>query len=375
MKILVGPDSFKDSVSANEFCDIARDVIETNWPEDVVYTMPLADGGEGTVEALVDGSNGEMMTIEVTGPLGTTISAHYGLIEAGTVAVIEMASASGLPLVPIEKRNPMLTTTYGTGELIAHAIKRGVKKIIVGIGGSATSDGGLGMLMALGYQCLNACGETVSLGGQGLLELASILVPETNPLEGVEVLVACDVDNPLYGVNGAAYVYGPQKGADETMVEELDQGLKNFAQVVEKSLGKQIDTLAGGGAAGGLGAALYAYLNAELKPGFEIVREQVGLDAILKMGIDLVITAEGQMNHQSLRGKLPVELAKLAKSYGSKTIAFVGARDLKLDEVKEFGFIGVVPIANKPMTLEASMANGKTLIREALEHTLSIVHH
>ena len=374
MKILVGPDSFKDSVSAKEFCDIARDIIETNWPEDVVYTMPLADGGEGTVEALVDGNNGEMITIEATGPLGTTISATYGLIEAGTVAVIEMASASGLPLVPVEKRNPMVTTTFGTGDLIADALRRGVKKMIVGIGGSATSDAGLGMLMALGFKCLDTHGEIVSLGGEGLLELDSIERPESNPFKDIEVLVACDVDNPLYGEQGAAYVYGPQKGADEAMVKVLDQGLRNFADVVYRSLNIHIASLPGGGAAGGLGAALHACLDGKLKPGFEIVREQVGLDDIFKMGIDLVITAEGQMNHQSLRGKLPVELAKLAKSYGSRTIAFVGARDLKLDEVKDFGIVGVVPIANKPMTLEASMANGKELIREALENTLSIVH-
>lgn len=374
MKILVGPDSFKDSVSAKEFCDIAREVVASNWPEDEIYTMPLADGGEGTVEALVDGSGGEMITVEATGPLGETIAAHYGLIEEGKVAVIEMAAASGLPLVPVADRNPMKTTTYGTGELINDAVRRGVKKIIVGIGGSATSDAGLGMLMALGFQCLNHDGEPVALGGQGLLELESILVPEDNPFETMDIQIACDVNNPLYGSNGAAYVYGPQKGADQAMVVTLDGGLKNFAQVVERSLNIHIDDLPGGGAAGGLGAALHACLGGHLKPGFEIIREQVGLDEILKKGIDLVVTAEGQMNHQSLSGKLPVELAKLSKAYGAKTIAFVGARDLKLSEVKDFGIVGVVAIANKPMSLDYSMSHGKELIKEALEHTLSILH-
>lgn len=374
MKILVGPDSLKDSVSAKEFCDIAREVVSKHWPEDEIFTMPLADGGEGTVEALVDGSDGEMITIEATGPLGGMISAHYGLIDQGTVAVIEMASASGLPLVAIAERNPMKTTTFGTGDLIQDALKRGVKKVIIGIGGSATSDAGLGMLMACGFKCLNAQGEAVALGGEGLLELATIIPPDEDLFSEVEIQVACDVDNPLYGPHGAAYVYGPQKGADTEMVIELDQGLRNFAKVVKESLGYDVETLPGGGSAGGLGAALHACLGGILKPGFQIIREQVGLDAIFKQGIDLVITSEGQMNHQSLRGKLPVELAKLAKSYGIPTIAFVGARDIELEQVKPFGIIGVVPIANGPMTLEASMANGKKLIREALENTLNMLH-
>lgn len=374
MKILIGPDSFKDSVSAKEFCDIATEVIGQYWPEDQAFAMPLADGGEGTVEALVDGSHGEMIHIEVTGPLGETIMAEYGLLEEGQVAVIEMASASGLPLVAVAQRNPMKTTTYGTGELIADALKRGVKKIIVGIGGSATSDAGLGMMMALGYACLDADGDTIPFGGDGLIALKTIVPPEINPIEGVQVQVACDVDNPLYGENGAAYIYGPQKGADPEMVKVLDQGLVNFAHVVKDCLSLDVKDLPGGGAAGGLGAALYACLGGELKPGFQIIRDQVGLDGILSQGIDLIITAEGQMNHQSLRGKLPVELAKLGKSYGSKTIVFVGARDLSLDEVKDFGIVGVVPIANGPMTLEASMANGKTLIKEALIHTLNMLH-
>ena len=374
MKILVGPDSFKDSVSAKEFCDIATEVIGQYWPEDQVFAMPLADGGEGTVEALVDGSQGEMIHLEVTGPLGETIMAEYGLIENGKVAVIEMASASGLPLVAVAQRNPMKTTTYGTGELIADALKRGVKKMIVGIGGSATSDAGLGMLMALGYRCLDAEGETIAFGGDGLIALKTIEPPSNNLFEGVQVQVACDVDNPLYGDNGAAYIYGPQKGADPEMVKVLDEGLVNFAQVVKECLSHEVKDLPGGGAAGGLGAALYACLGGELKPGFQIIRDQVGLDDILSQGIDLVITAEGQMNHQSLRGKLPVELAKLSKSYGSKTVVFVGARDISFDEVKDYGIVGVMPIANGPMTLETSMVKGKVLIREALIHTLHLLH-
>ena len=379
MKILVGSDSFKDSVSAYKFCEIAKSVITEYWPEDEVTAMPLADGGEGTVEALVAGQKGEFVYRQVEDPLGNPVNAQYGLIEDGKVAVIEMAAASGLPLVPLGLRNPMIASTYGTGELILDSINKGVKRIIVGIGGSATSDAGLGMLQALGFKCLDKNGNDVERGGIALLQLASIERPVDEEgdfiFEGIDFLIACDVNNPLYGEKGAAYVYGPQKGATDEMVRELDLGLRNFASVVKKSLGIEIDSLSGGGAAGGLGACLHGALNGKLKPGFEIIRDQVGLDDILKDGIDLVVTAEGQMNHQSLHGKLPIELAKLAKSYGSKTVAIVGARDIAFEEFYEYGIIGVFSIANCPMTLEYSMMNGENLIRDTLINVLSLLHN
>lgn len=249
----------------------------------------------------------------------------------------------------------------------------------MGIGGSATSDAGLGMLQALGFKCLDKNGNDVERGGIALLQLASIERPVDEEgdfiFEGIDFLIACDVNNPLYGEKGAAYVYGPQKGATDEMVRELDLGLRNFASVVKKSLGIEIDSLSGGGAAGGLGACLHGALNGKLKPGFEIIRDQVGLDDILKDGIDLVVTAEGQMNHQSLHGKLPIELAKLAKSYGSKTVAIVGARDIAFEEFYEYGIIGVFSIANCPMTLEYSMMNGENLIRDTLINVLSLLHN
>ncbi|SHI75183.1 glycerate kinase [Dethiosulfatibacter aminovorans DSM 17477] len=379
MKILVGPDSFKDSVSAYKFCEIAKEVIAEHWPEDEVTVLPLADGGEGTVEALVAGQKGEFVYAQVEDPLGTLVNAQYGLIEDGKVAVIEMAAASGLPLVPVELRNPMVASTYGTGQLILDAINKGVKRIIVGIGGSATSDAGLGMLQALGFKCLDKNGNEVERGGIALLQLAAIERPVDRDgkfiFEGIDLLVACDVNNPLYGEKGAAYVYGPQKGATEEMVRELDLGLRNFAEVFKKSLGVEVDSLIGGGAAGGLGACLYGALNGQLKPGFEIIKDQVGLEDILKEGVDLVVTAEGQMNHQSLHGKLPIELAKLAKSYGSKTVAIVGARDIAFEEFYEHGIIGVFPIANCPMTLEYSMMNGENLLRDTLVNVLSLLHN
>jgi glycerate kinase len=379
MKILVGPDSFKDSVSAYKFCEIAKGVITEYWPEDEVTVIPLADGGEGTVEALVAGQKGEFVYQEVEDPLGNPVNAQYGLIEEGKVAVIEMAAASGLPLVPLELRNPMVASTYGTGQLILDSINKGVKRIIVGIGGSATSDAGLGMLQALGFKCLDKNGNDVDRGGIALLQLASIEKPVDSdgkfPFDGIDFLIACDVNNPLYGEKGAAYVYGPQKGASEEMVRELDLGLRNFAAVVKESLGVEVDSLSGGGAAGGLGACLHGALKGQLKPGFDIIKDQVGLEDILKEGIDLVVTAEGQMNHQSLHGKLPIELAKLARSYGAKTVAIVGARDIAFEEFHEHGVIGVFPIANCPMTLEYSMMNGENLIRDTLINVLSLLHN
>lgn len=379
MNIFVGPDSFKGSVSAEEFCQIAARVIKSNFPEDQVTCLPLADGGEGTVEALVAGQDGSMIDLEVTGPLGDTVKAQYGLIDNGDVAVIEMASASGLPLVPKTKRNPMKTTTYGTGELIKDAIGRGVKRMIIGIGGSATCDAGLGMMQALGFKCLDNNQQEVPYGGEGLLKLTKIIPPEKaisslSKEKFIDIQVACDVKNPLYGCDGAAFVYGPQKGATPDMVELLDQGLQNFARVVKESLGIEVSTLQGGGAAGGLGAGLVASLNAKLQPGFEIVKKQVGIEQILDGEIDLIITAEGQMNHQSLQGKLPIELAKLGKERGIPTIAIVGARDLNLEEVKELGIRGIFPIASGPMSLEESMKQGPELIEATLRNVLEILH-
>ena len=372
MKILVGPDSLKDSVSASEFCQIAKDTIAEYWPEDEVITLPLADGGEGTVEALVEGSNGEYVQLKVTGPLYDSVDASYGLINNGKVAIIEMAAASGLPLVAVEDRNPMNTTTYGTGEMILDAINRGVKQIIVGIGGSATNDGGLGMMQALGFKCLDIDGNDVKGTGQGLLNVHTI-IPSDLKLDEITIQVACDVNNPLYGPNGAAYVYGHQKGADPEMVKTLDQGLRNFSSVIKDTFMMDVSALEGAGAAGGLGAGL-VILGAKLLPGFEIIRKLVSLDDILSNGIDLVITAEGQMNHQSLYGKLPVELAKLAKTYQAKTVAIVGARDIDLEDLKDTGIMGVFPIANKPMSLEESMASGKILIKNTILHVMNLIH-
>lgn len=378
MKILIGPDSLKDSVSASQVCLIATDIITTYWPEDELITVPLADGGEGTVEALVEGTLGRFVSLEVTGPLGTVVESRYGLIYNDEVAVIEMAEASGLPLVPKHLRNPMKTTTFGTGELILDAIDKGCKKIIIGIGGSATNDAGIGMMQALGFKCLDKNENEVPFGGDGLLKLHKILPPDkyrSALYKGITFQVACDVKNPLFGENGAAYIYAAQKGADSQMIKHLDQGLMNFSKCVKRAFDIDISTLSGGGAAGGLGASLFASLNGELLPGFEIINQLVGLEDHFKKDIDLVITSEGQLNHQSLNGKLPIELAKLAKTYDIPTIVLVGSTELSLEELKDTGIIGVFPIASGPMTLSESMANGKQLIRQTLYNILSLLHN
>ncbi len=374
MRILIAPDSFKGSLSAKEFCRITQNTIENHWPNDEVFTLPLADGGEGTVESLVEGTDGKLITLEVTGPLGRPVKAQYGILLDETVAVIEMASASGLPLVPPDKRDPMHATTYGTGELIADAINKGCRQIIIGIGGSATNDAGIGMMQALGFQCLDADNKEVPFGGEGLLKLTRIIPPTTIDFKTIDIQVACDVNNPLYGKNGAAHIYAGQKGANEDMITRLDHGLMAFATVVSDSLKVDVSSLVGGGAAGGLGAGLSAALGAKLRPGFEIIRRLVGLDAVLENEVDLVITGEGQLNHQSLKGKLPVELAKLAQSKGIPTIAFVGSRDISKDVLKDTGLMGVFTIVNGPMTLEDAMANSKDLLEEAVMHTLSLIH-
>ena len=371
MKILIGPDSMKGSVTAVEFCQVAKELFDKRWPQHELITIPMADGGEGTVDAFVAGANGEFVEVTAEDPLGRDIAVKYGILNNGETAVIEMAAASGLYLIEEDERNPLYTTTYGTGRLILDAAKKGCKSIVVGIGGSATNDAGIGMLQALGYKCIDEEGNDVAYGGIGVENLYKIIPPENNPVEGIKIKVACDVENCLYGEQGAAYIYAPQKGADEEMVIRLDEALKNFCKCADESLNINLKDLKGGGAAGGLGAAL-ACIGADLMPGFEIVSEMLKLDEHFMNDMDLVITAEGQMNSQSVYGKLPVELAKLANEYGVKTIAVVGCRDVKLSDVEEFGIIGVMPIADKPMSLDYAMANGKRLIYDCLENVLSV---
>ena len=374
MRILIAPDSFKGSLSAVEFCQIAAEAIERVIPNAEVRKLPLADGGEGTVESLVTTTGGQMKYALVTGPLGDQVEAFYGILGDKKTAVIEMASASGLPLVSEDKRNPMHTTTFGTGELIKKVLDEGCTSLIMGIGGSATNDGGAGMLQALGFQLLDEKGREIEWGANGLLDLRQISSENADPrLNDLKVEVACDVDNPLVGPSGASAVYGPQKGADAAMVRVMDQALMNFAQCIQEQLGLEVAHLKGAGAAGGLGAGLHAFLQAELKMGFEIIRSTVGLDDILAEGYDLVITGEGQMNDQTVRGKLPAGIARLSKKEGIPVVAIVGSIGTGTEAMYDVGITSIFSVINRPMNLENAFNEAKELLSSTVEQVVRLM--
>ncbi|MGL5856580.1 MAG: glycerate kinase family protein, partial [Cetobacterium sp.] len=306
MKVVVAIDSFKGSLSSFELGQAIEVGVKRVYPEAEVIKVPIADGGEGTVASLVEGTKGKFVTVTVNNPLMEKIEARYGIMGDGKTAVIEMAEASGLPLIPVEKRNPMKTTTYGTGELIKDAILKGCREFIVGIGGSATNDAGLGMLQALGYKFLDENKKELGFGGEILSKVRYIDSTKSLPeLKDCRFLVACDVDNPFYGPKGAAEIYSRQKGATEDMVKELDKGLKDLAEIIKKELNVDVSNLSGAGAAGGLGGGLVAFLNGKLSPGIDMILEKVGLEKELK-NADFVITGEGRLDHQTAMGKAPV---------------------------------------------------------------------
>ena len=367
MKIVIASDKYKGSLSAVQVCKIIEKAIKKIDPAIKTIVSPMADGGEGTVETLVESMGGEIISLEVTGPLGEKVKSGFGMLNDGT-AIIEMASASGYVLVPEDRRNPLETTTYGTGELIKKALEMGSKKIIIGIGGSATNDGGMGMAQALGYEFLGKDGKVLGFGGKQLEELAGIRTDNINSLlKGAAVEAACDVDNPLYGKKGAAYVYGPQKGADPAMVERLDKGLKNFAGIVRQELGKDIASIPGAGAAGGLGAGLVAFAGTELKLGTDIVIDITGLEKKIKYA-DLVISGEGAMDGQTYYGKSAYGVARLASVYGIPTITINGSvlasRD-KVDKNNSSLFSGNFSIINRPMSLGEAIENAEKLLEDA----------
>ncbi|PWJ92123.1 glycerate kinase [Oceanotoga teriensis] len=376
MNILIAPDSFKGSLSAKDFCFHAEKAIKSFNSNINTIKVPLADGGEGTTQAMVLNTDGDFIQCEVTNPIGLKIEATFGILGDGETAVIEMAEASGLTLIDEKKRNPWLTTTYGTGELIKKALDLNVKKIILGIGGSATNDGGAGMLQALGFKLLNKNGENIKNGAKGINELKYIDISNKDKrLDEVEFLIACDVNNPLYGKNGAAYVYGPQKGADKKMVEDMDEALKNFSKIIINTFDKDVSNIPGAGAAGGLGAGLLAFLNANLKPGFEIISEEIKLEKIFKENkIDLLITGEGEMNYQSINGKLPVEISKLAKKYGVKTVSVVGNMGYEFEKVYQHGVDAVFSITSGPMSLSESIENTGYLVEKVISNIIRLLY-
>ncbi|MFS0725539.1 glycerate kinase [Paenibacillus sp. 1P07SE] len=355
MKVVIAIDSFKGSISSSEGGAAIAAGIKTVYREAETVILPLADGGEGTVEALVSGSGGELRTVCATGPLGETIQAAYGIMGGGETAVIEVAAACGLPLVSRERRDPSQTTTYGVGELIADAIGAGCRSFVIGLGGSATNDAGIGMLQALGYRFLDDAGREVGQGGAALARIARIDASGVRPeLAACSFRVACDVDNPLYGPEGAAFIFGPQKGADTAMVEQLDQGLRHFAKAAERFLGRDIAAIPGAGAAGGLGAALVGFLGASLLSGAELVLESLGIEAQLA-DAQLVITGEGRLDGQTSRGKAPLGVARLASRHGLPVIALAGSVGAEARSLNSQGVSALFPILSGPMTLEEAM--------------------
>ncbi|MGF7184517.1 glycerate kinase [Desulfitispora alkaliphila] len=362
MKVLISPDSYKGSLSALEAAKaMASGFKRCNESKETIL-VPMADGGEGTTLALVEATGGTMHSVSVTGPLGEPIVAQWGKLGDGTTGVVEVAQASGLTLVPADKRNPLVTTSYGTGELIKAALDQGCTKLILGIGGSATNDGAMGLVAALGVKFLDGRGnELTGCGGQ-LHKIARIDTSGLDSrLEKVEVNVACDVTNPLCGEEGAASIYGPQKGATPEMVRELDQGLFHFAQLLKEQLQKEVAEVPGAGAAGGIGAGLLAFLDAQLTPGVDLIIDATGMEQLAEQ-VDLVITGEGKTDGQTARGKAPAGVAKLAKKYGKPVICISGSADLNCEELHQIGVDAIFSTVNQPMELKVAMDQGAQLV-------------
>lgn len=350
-KIIVIPDSFKGTMSSAENCEICRAEILSVFPECEVVCIPVADGGEGSVDCFLAALGGKKIRLQVTGPYFEKLDAFYGRLPDGRIAVVEMAACAGLPLVG-ERKTPLLTTTYGVGELILDAARRGCKKIIVGLGGSATSDAGCGMAAALGVRFEGTGGTFIPTGGT--LKNVRRIIPNLPPeLCGVEIVTMCDIDNPLYGENGAAYVFAPQKGADAAAVRLLDEGLVHISKIIKRDLGVDVSAIPGGGAAGGMGAGMAAFLGSKLLPGIEIVLDTVGFDKALESA-DLVLTGEGRLDTQSLRGKVVIGVARRAKVRGVPVVAVVGGYDTGLDAVYQEGVSAVFSINRLPEPLEVS---------------------
>jgi glycerate 2-kinase len=373
MRILIAPQSLKGSLTAAEAGSAIAQGVRAIYPKAEIEVVPVADGGEGTVQALVDASSGKIIQKMVTGPLGEPVPAFFGLMGDGRTAVIEMAACAGLPLVPPEKRNPRITTSYGVGELILAALDYGSQHFIIGIGGSATNDGGAGMAQALGATLLNVQGTEITHGGAALATLTHISTSSMDTrLQKCTVEVACDVTNPLCGPTGASAVYGPQKGATPEMVEELDMALAHYAQIIEEDLGMSILEIPGAGAAGGLGAGLMAFLHAKLRPGAQIVFEAVGLEERIR-NADLVITAEGQIDAQTAYGKSVGAVAEIAKRYDLPVLAFAGSLGDNYRVVYKLGVDAVEVLPSSPMTLAYTMENAAWLISDAAERACRLI--
>ncbi|MDR2450195.1 MAG: glycerate kinase [Candidatus Accumulibacter sp.] len=373
MRIVVAPDSYKGSVSALGVAQAMERGIRRVFPRAEVRKIPIADGGEGTVEALIAATNGVLRRMDATGPLGEHVAAHWGILGDGRTAVVEMAAASGLPLVPEERRDPRVATTRGTGELLRAALDAGLRQILIGIGGSATNDGGAGMARALGARFLDADGRELPDGGAALARLTRIDLSGLDPrLKDCRITVACDVDNPLCGPRGASAVFGPQKGASPEIVAELDAALARFSLIARKATGRAVAELPGAGAAGGLGAGLMFFSPAKLKPGVEIVLEAVDFGGVVE-GAAFVMTGEGRTDFQTAFGKAPVGVARLAKQFGVPVFCLSGGLGDGAGDVLAQGIDAVMSICDRPLTLETCMKTGGALIESAAERLCRII--
>ena len=368
MKVVIAPDSFKESLTAKQVSEAIKAGLARVWHDAEFITVPVADGGEGTVQSLIDATQGEQVFTTVFDPLNKEVQAFYGILGDGETAVIEMAEASGLHLVPAEDRDPKLTSSFGTGQLIKHALDRGMQRLIIGLGGSATNDGGVGMLAALGVKFLDESGNAIATNGGGLINLASI---DTSGLDvrlaQCEILVACDVDNPLCGEKGASATFGPQKGATTTDISVLDNALRKFGELTEQVTGKHVLTREGAGAAGGMGAALLGYTPARLQPGIEIVLETVKL-AEHVADADIVFTGEGRIDHQTAHGKTPMGVAKVAKQFNLPVIVLAGCVGDNYQAVYQCGIDAVFPCVPRAMSLADAMTEAETNVANLAEN-------
>ncbi|ADL53954.1 glycerate kinase [Clostridium cellulovorans] len=372
--IVLAPDSFKESMAAKEVCEaMERGIKKVNRNITCIH-VPMADGGEGTMQSLVDATGGKVYSRKVVGPLGNEVDAQYGILGDNETGVLEMASASGIQLVPKDKRNPLITTTYGTGQLIKACLDNGVKKLLIGIGGSATNDGGAGAIQALGGKLLDTNGKEIGYGGGELGCLARIDIENLDKrLQEIIIEVACDVTNPLCGERGASEVFGPQKGATIEMVKILDENLKHFALIIKEQLCKDVIDIPGGGAAGGLGAGLMAFMNGRLKRGIEMVIRYSGLEDKVKNS-DMVWTGEGSIDSQTQYGKTPIGVARVAKKYNKPVVALAGMVGEEIDVLYQMGIDSVFGITKGATSLKDALSKGPENIEKTAENIIRLIN-
>jgi glycerate kinase len=373
MKILICPDKFKESLTAREAADCIQRGILSVYPEADCDLLPMADGGEGTVDAMVNATKGRLVKVRVHDPLMRSVESFFGISGDGKRAFIEMSAASGLALLKPRERNPMIATSHGTGELIREALKHHCDEIIIGIGGSATVDGGVGMAQALGIRFTDEFGNEVGKGGASLARIRHIdFSPLDERIKECRIIAASDVTNVLTGSQGAAYVFGPQKGANEEQVKFLDENLSHLAALIKETTGKDVNEIQGAGAAGGIGAGILAFLGGEIRNGFDVIAEATNLEVHIRNS-DLVMTGEGKIDNQTMYGKTPAGVARLAVEQRKPVIAFAGALGSGADELYRIGISALVPIADKPMSLEESVKNAGILLETAAKRVFRLI--